>query len=123
MIFPSMFFNPNECKINPEFSIILYEVATKMKQCPDKKLTICGHNGKGKEKIYSGNEQDRISACRVDNIINILVAEYGISRDRIIVDETCKPADKNRIDFRFQSGQATKSASPRPIAPAGRSIR
>jgi hypothetical protein len=73
--------------------------------------------------MYSGTEQDRINACRVDNIINILVSEYGLSRDRIIVDETCKPADKNKIDFRFQNGAAPRSTAPRPIAPAGRSIR
>ena len=123
MLFPSMYFSPNRCNINPEFSIILFEVANKMKQCPDKKLTICGNNGKGKEKMYSGTEQDRINACRVDNIINILVTEYGMSRDRIIVDETCKPTDKNRVDFRFQNGSVPRSATPRPIAPAGRSIR
>jgi hypothetical protein len=123
MLFPSMYFSAGRCNINPEFSIILFEVANKMKQCPDKKLTICGHNGKGKEKMYSGTEQDRINACRVDNIINILVTEYGLSRDRIIVDETCKPADKNKVDFRFQNGAAPRSVAPRPIAPAGRSIR
>lgn len=115
MTFPSMYFDANKCNIKPEYSVVLTLIADKMKQCPDKKLTICGSTGNGKEKMYSGKKGDVTGGCRVDNIINILVSQYGMSRDRIVVDNTCKSSDPNKIDFKFTGGKVSGSTA----APAG----
>ncbi|MBS3914734.1 MAG: outer membrane beta-barrel protein [Bacteroidetes bacterium] len=119
MTFPSMFFDANKCNIKPEYHVVLTMIADKMKQCPDKKLTICGATG-GKEKMYSGKKGDVVGSCRVENIINILVTQYGMSRDRIIVDNTCKSSDPNKIEFKFVGG---KSSSGSTQAPGPRSSR
>jgi hypothetical protein len=123
MVFPSIFFSTNSCVVRPEYAVVLYEVANKMRQCPDKKLTICGGAGAGKEKMYSGKGDDAAAACRVDAIINTLVRDYGMSRDRIIVDETCRPTDRNRVDFFFQGSNRRTTPAPAPAPAPGRSIR
>lgn len=120
MNFPSMFFDANKCNIKPEYQVVLSLIADKMKQCPDKKLTICGATG-GKEKMYAGKKGDVVGSCRTENIINILVSQYGMSRDRIIVDNTCRSTDKNKIDFKFTGGKT--SATPTTTTPGPRSSR
>ena len=111
--FPAMFFDANKCNIKPEYGIVLYEIANKMKQCPDKKLIICGGTG-GKEKMYSGKKDDAASGCRTENIINVLVTQYGMSRDRIIVDTNCKPSDKNKVEFKFGASATRSGTAPGP---------
>jgi len=120
MNFPAMFFDANKCNIKPEYQVVLSLIADKMKQCPDKKLTICGASGKEKEKMYSGKKGDVVGSCRVENIVNILVSQYGMSRDRIVVDNTCKSTDKNKIDFKFTGG---KTSSGTTVSPGPRSSR
>lgn len=119
MTFPSMYFDANKCNIKPEYHVVLTLISDKMKQCPDKKLTICGSTG-GKEKMYSGKKGDVTGACRTENIINILVSQYGMSRDRIVIDNTCKSSDPNKIDFKFTGGKSSASAT---VAPGPRSSR
>lgn len=119
MTFPAMYFDANKCNIKPEYHVVLTMIADKMKQCPDKKLTICGATG-GKEKMYSGKKGDVVGSCRVENIINILVSQYGMSRDRIVVDNTCKSSDPNKIEFKFSGGKTSSSGS---TAPGPRSSR
>ncbi|MBL7811184.1 MAG: hypothetical protein JNL57_03085 [Bacteroidetes bacterium] len=118
MNFPSMYFDLNKCNIKPEYNVVLTMIADKMKQCPDKKLTICGATG-GKEKMYAGKKGDVVGSCRVENIINILVSQYGMSRDRIIVDNTCRSTDKNKIDFKFGGGKTSGGT----VSPGPRSTR
>lgn len=120
MTFPAMYFDANKCNIKPEYHVVLTLIADKMKQCPDKKLTICGMAG-GKEKVYAGKKGNVVGNCRVENIINILVSQYGMSRDRIVVDESCKSTDPNRIDFKFVGGKA--SGGTTTVAPGPRSSR
>lgn len=119
MTFPSMFFDANKCNIKSEYQVVMMLIADKMKQCPDKKLVICGATA-NKEKMYSGKKGDVIGACRTDNVINVLVGQYGISRDRIVVDNSCKSTDPNKIDFKFNGG---KSLGNGTVAPGPRSVR
>lgn len=116
MTFPAMYFDLNKCNIKPEYSVVLTLIADKMKQCPDKKLTICGATG-GKEKMYSGKKGDVVGACRVDNIINVLVSQYGMSRDRIVVDGSCKSKDPNKVEFKFTGGKTSGSTTVAPGPP------
>lgn len=108
MTFPSLFFETNKCQIRPEFQVVMMMIADKMKQCPDKKLVICGSVGE-KEKLYAGKKGDVIGSCRTESIIQALVSQFGITRDRIVVDAACKSEDKNRVEFKF--------GGTRPIAP------
>jgi hypothetical protein len=84
-----------------------------MKQCPDKKLVICGSTGE-KEKMYSGKKGDAIGSCRTETIIQALVSQFGITRDRIVVDAACKSADKNKMEFKFGG---SRPATPKPTPP------
>jgi outer membrane protein OmpA-like peptidoglycan-associated protein len=116
MTFPSMYFDLNKCNIKPEYNVVMMLISDKMKQCPDKKLIICGATG-DKTKVYAGKKGDVVGACRTESIINILVSQYGLSRDRIVVDNTCKSSDKNRIDFKFSGGKSSRT-TPAPEGPS-----
>lgn len=109
---PSMYFDAGSCKIRPEYELALVSIIDKMKQCPDKKVVICGATG-GKDKMYSGKTSDAASSCRTEAIINALVAR-GMSRDRITVDNTCKSDNPNKIDFKMIGGTSTRATTPGP---------
>lgn len=109
--FPSVFFGKGKCVITPEMNIVLYEIANRMKQCPDKKLIVCGSNDAGKK--YAGKKGGAESYCRANSIIDILVNTYGISRDRFIIDSNCPTTNPNQVDVRFgRAGEAAGNNSP-----------
>ena len=77
-----------------------------------KKLVICGSTGE-KEKMYAGKKSDVIGSCRTEVIIQALVSQFGISRDRIVIDAACKSEDKNRMEFKFGGSMP----APVPVLP------
>ena len=76
--------------------MILYQVADKMKQCPDKKIVINGPAGKSSKYNASGNTK-----C-MDEIIKFLNEKFGISRDRIITNYSGGTEQKNTIEIKIQ---------------------
>jgi OOP family OmpA-OmpF porin len=117
MTFPALYFETNKCQIRPEFQVVMMMIADKMKQCPDKKLVICGSTGE-KEKMYAGKKTDVIGSCRTESIIEALVSQFGITRDRIVVDAACKSADKNKMEFKFGGSRpAAPKPAPVPVLP------
>ena len=83
-----------------------------MKQCPDKKLVICGIAGGGKGKLYSGKSKYSSSYYRSEAIINALVSK-GISRDRIVVDNSCTSSNPNKVEFKMSGSKGTSAPGPR----------
>lgn len=104
VVFPSVYFSSaSDGTIKPEYYSVLYQIAERMKTCPDKKLIISGSGDKRSSK-YNSSTNTR----RIDAIVKHLNEKYGISRDRIITDykgEKNTNSDKSnanrRIDFRF----------------------
>lgn len=104
VVFPSVFFSTNaDGTLRPEYHSVLFQIAERMKTCPDKKLIISGF-GEGRSSKYNRTVNTR----RIDAIAKHLNEKYGISRDRIVTDylgEKNTNTDSNnanrRIDFRF----------------------
>jgi outer membrane protein OmpA-like peptidoglycan-associated protein len=104
VVFPSVYFSTaSDGTIKPEYYAVLYQIAERMKTCPDKKLIISG-SGDKKSSKYNSSTNTR----RIDAIVKHLNEKYGISRDRIITDykgekntSTDKSNANRRIDFRF----------------------
>ncbi|MES2617103.1 MAG: hypothetical protein V4613_04445 [Bacteroidota bacterium] len=94
VMFPSITISKN-CLTN-ETKMILYQVADKMKQCPDKKIIINGPAGKSSKYNASGNTK-----C-MDEIIKFITEKFGISRDRIITNYSGGTETKNTIEIKIQ---------------------
>ena len=75
---PSVHFDSDKTNIKPEYYASLYELAQKMKQCPDVKVNVVGHADKNNSTKYN----ERLSANRSSAIIDYMVNQYGISRGR-----------------------------------------
>jgi outer membrane protein OmpA-like peptidoglycan-associated protein len=112
VVFPSVYFAPGSCNIRPEYDAAVINILDKMKQCPDKKLVICGIAGGGKGKLYSGKSKYSSSSCRSEAIINALVSK-GISRDRIVVDNSCTSSNPNKVEFKMSGSKGTSAPGPR----------
>lgn len=75
VILPSIVFDNGSSRINPEFYGVLYNVAEKMKACPDLKVMAAGYAVRSK----SGSQ---LAFKRANAIIDYLNANYNIPRDR-----------------------------------------
>lgn len=102
--FPSIFFSTaSDGTIRPEYFSVLYQIAERMKTCPDKKLIISGFGDRRSSKYNTAT-----NTRRIDAIVKHLNEKYGISRDRIITDykgeqntSTDETHKNKRIDFKF----------------------
>ena len=94
IMFPAITIGKN-CLTN-ETKMILYQVADKMKQCPDKKLIVNGPAGKSSKYNATGNTK-----C-MDEVIKFLNEKFGISRDRIITNYSGGTENKNTIEVQIQ---------------------
>lgn len=94
VMFPAITISKN-CLTN-ETKMILYQIADKMKQCPDKKLIVNGPAGKSSKYNATGNTK-----C-MDEIIKFLNEKFGISRDRIITNYSGGTENKNTIEVKIQ---------------------
>jgi hypothetical protein len=66
--------------LDNDAKMVLFQVADKLRACPEKKIIINGPSGKSSKYNATGNTR-----C-VDDLINFLTEKYGISRDRIIIN-------------------------------------
>jgi OOP family OmpA-OmpF porin len=95
----------------------LYQIATVLKQNPDLKVVAVG----GTDKRSSEKYNNVLSYNRAKAAIDFLVAQYGISRDRLILNwvgegSSLIPADgailqNRRVEFRVAKGE-TEMARP-----------
>jgi outer membrane protein OmpA-like peptidoglycan-associated protein len=105
VVFPSVYFSSNaDGTIAPQYYSVLYQIAERMKACPDKKLIISGFGDQRSSKYNT-----TVNTRRIDAMIKHLNEKYGISRDRMIADykgtmnkSTDTEHRGRRIDFRFE---------------------
>lgn len=110
VMLPAIIFDEGSSKVKPEFYGALYNVAQKMKECPDLKVVTAGYSMRSK----SG---EQISWKRSNAIIDVLNKEYGVSRDRFIVDynakiDSSKDYNSRRVDLRKAGDNEKGSANP-----------
>jgi hypothetical protein len=79
--------------LTKEVKNLLYQVADKMRQCPDKKLVLNGPGGKSSKYNAASNTR-----C-MEEIIKFLNEKFGISRDRIITNHNGGTDSKNTIEM------------------------
>lgn len=79
VILPSLVFDAGSSRIKPEFYGSLYNIAEKMKACPDLNVLASGYAVRSK----SGSQ---LAAKRANAIVDYLNANYNIPRDRFSVD-------------------------------------
>lgn len=76
---PMIHFDLDKANIKPEFYGHLHHVASVMKMCPDLCITVQGHT----DVRSSNNYNNTLSYNRAENVVNHLVSQYGIDRNRI----------------------------------------
>lgn len=76
---PMIHFDLDKATIKPEFYGHLHHVATVMKMCPDVCVTVQGHT----DVRSSNNYNSSLSYNRAENVVNYLVSQYGLDRNRI----------------------------------------
>jgi outer membrane protein OmpA-like peptidoglycan-associated protein len=113
LILPAIIFDEGSAKVKPEFYGVLYSVASKMKECPDLKIVTAGYSLRSK----SG---EQISWKRSNAVIDVLNKEYGVSRDRFIIDynakkDATKEYNNRRIDLK--KAGANEKGTSNPPAP------
>jgi outer membrane protein OmpA-like peptidoglycan-associated protein len=103
--FPSLYFSTaNDGSISPSHHGILFQIAERLKVCPDKKLIVSGFGDRVSSKYNRA-----VNTRRIDAMVKHLNEKYGISRDRIVTDylgerntNTDKEQANRRIDFRLE---------------------
>lgn len=103
--FPSVYFSTaNDGTLSPQYHAVLFQIAERMKTCPDKKLVISGFGDKKSSKYNR-----TINTRRIDAVAKHLNEKYGISRDRIITDykgekntNTDSTLGNRRVDFSIE---------------------
>ncbi|MBK8625551.1 MAG: OmpA family protein [Saprospiraceae bacterium] len=76
---PMIHFDLDRSNIKPEFYGHLHHVASVMKMCPDLCITVQGHT----DVRSSNNYNNSLSYSRAENVVNHLVSQYGVDRNRI----------------------------------------
>jgi outer membrane protein OmpA-like peptidoglycan-associated protein len=110
VILPAIVFDNGSARIRPEYYGALYNVANKMKDCPDLKIKTIGYPVRGK-----ANEQ--LSWKRTNAIIEFLTANYGITRNRFIVDYNGSSSEDleykgRRVDMKKAGADEKGSSNP-----------
>jgi outer membrane protein OmpA-like peptidoglycan-associated protein len=115
--FPSINFNDNRYDVRYSEYEKLYQVATVLKNNPDIKVVAVGHTDARGSEGYN----NVLSFNRAKAAIEMLVANYGVSRDRVILNwagEGSKLIPQNgsvlpnrRVEFRVAKGE-TEMARP-----------
>jgi outer membrane protein OmpA-like peptidoglycan-associated protein len=118
VVLPSVIFDEGSTRIKPEFYGTLYTIAEKMKECPDLKIVTEGYSMKSKAG-------EQLSWKRSNTIIEFLNKEYGVSRDRFIIDynnqaEPGKDYNGRRIDIRKAGMNENGTSNPPAPFPGSR---
>lgn len=108
VILPSVIFDHKSSTIKPEFYGVLYNIAAKMKECPELNVSAIAYR-------YGSKTADQAAWKRANSIIDHIVTNYGISRDRFNVDTNQSgngiEYGSRRVDMRQSS---TGGSNPAP---------
>lgn len=121
---PSVHFDKDKYNIKPEFYAHLHNVAERMVACPDMKVNATGMTDKDDNNKY--NEQ--LSFNRVEAVINYLNNNYGIDRNRFIVNfegennasgtSNIKKYEERKVSLEQIKGSVSGSSNPAPPHPS-----
>ena len=76
-------FKINQTKVDPYQGVNIYNIAQYLKDNPQLKVKVIGYTDK---KTGTAKINEKLSAERAQNVARILIDEYNISRDRVIVE-------------------------------------
>jgi len=76
---PMIHFDLDKDRVKPEFYGHLHHVANVLKMCPDICVSVVGHT----DVRSSSNYNQNLSYRRASNVVDYLVANYGIDRSRL----------------------------------------
>lgn len=76
-------FKINQTKVDPYQGVNIYNIAQYLKDNPQLKVKVVGYTDK---KTGTATINEKLSAERAQNVARILIDEYNISRDRVIVE-------------------------------------
>ncbi len=77
-ILPKVSFRTGSSKISSSDDAMMYLMADKLRNCPDKKISVVGYADNG----VKSKANQRLSLSRANAVIDFLAEKYGISRDR-----------------------------------------
>jgi OOP family OmpA-OmpF porin len=77
-ILPKVIFRTGSSKISSSDDAMMYLMADKLRNCPDKKISVVGYADNG----VKSKANQRLSLSRANAVIDFLAEKYGISRDR-----------------------------------------
>ena len=83
MINNVVLFKINQTKVDPYQGVNIYNIAQYLKDNPQLKVKVVGYTDK---KTGTATINEKLSAERAQNVARILIDEYNISRDRVIVE-------------------------------------
>jgi len=129
---PMIHFDLDKANIKPEFYGHLHHVATVMKMCPDLCVTVQGHTDVRSSNDYNNS----LSYNRAENVVNYLVAQYGIDRSRIklmfggeetpMVSSSKKEVEhymNRRVEVRVCNPTDTEMARPAGSSPSSKGVK
>lgn len=76
-------FKINQTKVDPYQGVNIYNIAQDLKDNPQFKVRVIGYTDR---KTGTSQINEKLSAERAQNVARILISDYGISRDRVIVE-------------------------------------
>lgn len=76
-------FKINQTKVDPYQGVNIYNIAQYLKDNPQLKVKVIGYTDK---KTGTAKINEKLSAERAQNVARILIDEYNISRDRVVVE-------------------------------------
>lgn len=104
---PSIIFDNGSSRLSSSSYGILYNIAEKMKQCPELTITASGYS--------TSKAAEQLAWKRANAIIDHLEAQYGIDRSRVTVDYTSDASgDYSRRRIDLNQGSGGSSAPPAP---------
>ncbi len=81
-ILPITMFDAGSSKIKSGNDAMMYLMADKLKNCPDKKISVIGHA----DNNINSKANQRLALSRAYAVIDFLAAKYGISKDRFTAE-------------------------------------
>lgn len=76
-------FKINQTKVDPYQGVNIYNIAQYLKDNPQFKVRVIGYTDR---KTGTSRINEKLSAERAQNVARILISDYNISRDRVIVE-------------------------------------
>ncbi|HND86771.1 MAG TPA: OmpA family protein [Saprospiraceae bacterium] len=123
--FPFVYFGDNRYDVRTSEYEKLYQVATVLKQNPSIKVVVVGHTDERGPEGYN----NVLSYNRANAAIDFLTSNYGIARDRVVLNyagETSalvpgkgSNASNRRVEFRVAKGEAEQGRPEGPNAGKG----